>query len=193
MKDWIPLIQALIPLMQTLMWGAIIAVVLYRFRQPLFTLLSAIARRVDQGASIELGSSGIKLAALSASATDAATITSASEQLSVARKSVAPNVIYLTHRAVRDGTLDTGLFRYYRLRIFLDADTPNLLDLVSKVVYHLHPTFKKPDRISTDSKTAFEIQTIAYGEFNMTAEVHFKDGQEPLLLERYIDFHGSAA
>jgi hypothetical protein len=192
MKEWIPLIQILIPLLQTFMWGAIIAVVLYRFRQPLFTLLSAVARRVDQGASIELGYSGIKLAALSTSTTVAA-ITSPSEQLAEARKSVAPNVIYLAHRAVRDSTLDTGLFRYYRLRIFLDADTPNLLELVSKVVYHLHPSFKNPDRISTDSEAAFEIKTIAYGEFNMTAEVHFKDGQEPLLLERYIDFHGSVA
>ena len=190
MNPWVSLIQILIPLAQTLMWGTIVVVVLYRFRQPLFALLSSIASRVDQGASIEVGYSGIKLAAISPSGSFALTA-SASEELTQSRKSIAPNVIYLTHRAVRDASRDTGLFRYYQLRIFLDADTPNLLQLVSKVEYHLHPTFSNPDRTSTDSKVAFEIKTIAYGEFNMTADVHFNDGQEPLHLERYIDFHGA--
>ena len=76
---------------------------------------------------------------------------------------------------------------HYRLRIALDADEPELLDDVEKVIYHLHPTFKDPDRTVTDRRSNFEIGTAAWGEFNMTAEIFFRSGKPKLVVERYID------
>ncbi|MBS1811640.1 MAG: hypothetical protein JST84_25995 [Acidobacteria bacterium] len=70
----------------------------------------------------------------------------------------------------------------------MDADAPRLLDEVEKVIYHLHPTFRNPNRESVDRQSNFEIQTAAWGEFNMTADIYFKGKSKPLIVERYINF-----
>ena len=94
----------------------------------------------------------------------------------------------MTHQAVRDPSLDRGGQQYYRLRIAIDADDPGMLSDVEKVIYHLHPTFRDPDRTSTDRESGFEIGTAGWGEFNMTAEILFRGGKPKLVIERYIDF-----
>jgi hypothetical protein len=95
---------------------------------------------------------------------------------------------YLRHSADRDPTLDKDNLHYFRLKFWLDADNARMLDQIDKVVYVLHPTFQNPIREINDRQTCFGMNTIAWGEFNLKAILHFKNGKPPLTLERYIDF-----
>lgn len=59
---------------------------------------------------------------------------------------------------------------------------------VDKLVYHLHPSFPDPERETTERANSFEMTTYGWGQFNLSADVHFTDGSEPLKLFRYINF-----
>jgi len=61
-----------------------------------------------------------------------------------------------------------------------------MLDDVSAVTYFLHETFKEPVRVVRDRQTSFELRTVVWGEFNIAANVLFKDGHE-LKLQRYLN------
>ena len=77
---------------------------------------------------------------------------------------------------------------YYTIKVWLDTDSSALLDRISKVVYHLHPTFPNPDREISTRSNNFELKTNGWGQFNLTANVYFKEGEQSLRLSRYIDF-----
>jgi transcription initiation factor IIF auxiliary subunit len=69
----------------------------------------------------------------------------------------------------------------------LEGEDDSDLDAVGRVVYHLHPTFRDPIREITNRETKFQLQTAAWGQFNLTAEVYLRVAAEPLRLERYIN------
>lgn len=73
-------------------------------------------------------------------------------------------------------------------RIFLEADDDRDLDRVSKVIYHLHPTFYDPERTVTERKTNFELRTAGWGMFDLSAEVYLAGRQKPINLTRYLNF-----
>ncbi|MFD9498780.1 pYEATS domain-containing protein [Streptomyces sp. NPDC060035] len=73
------------------------------------------------------------------------------------------------------------------MRIFLEGNDRDL-DRVTRVVYHLHPTFYQRDRTVTDRTANFELNTSAWGMFNLTADVHMTGQQKPLKLGRYLNF-----
>ncbi len=181
MAEWIPLLQ-------TLVWPLFVLGLLLWFRNHASALLGAVAERVRSGAPVDVGPGGLKLGAVQTPAPAAAVA-------AVDTRTVdsLPHTIYMTHQSYRDATLDQGSYAYFRLRISLDADEPGMLDDVERVMYHLHPTFKDPDRTATDRRTNFEIQTAAWGEFNMTAEVFFRGGRSKLVIERYINFFPAGA
>ena len=177
MKDWIPLLQSLV-------WPVFLLGLAIWFRAGVKTVLISISERIRSGASFEAGPSGIKIGAVQSPPSTAKTLVATEDTRTV---DDLPHTIYMTHQAVRDARLDRGGLQYYRLRIALDADEPNLLEDVEKVIYHLHPTFKDPDRTVMDRQSNFEIGTAAWGEFNMTAEIFFRSGKPKLVVERYID------
>ena len=51
------------------------------------------------------------------------------------------------------------------------ADGTDVTDVVSKVVFHLHPTFANPHRELL--KPPYELSETGWGEFDLTADVHF--------------------
>ena len=180
MNEWIPFFKEFI-------WPAFWAVALLCARGPLGRLLKAVEERIVAGAEFEAGATGIKVGA----APKLAEVPSsqAKPQAVPEKKSSSapsPGALYLVHTARRDRSLDQGELRYYRVRIYLDADDPSLLDDVSEVTYYLHETFKEPVRIVRDRQTSFEIRTIVWGEFNVAATVSFKDGHE-VKLDRYLN------
>lgn len=101
--------------------------------------------------------------------------------------SEATTEIRVAHTAHPDGARANGNERYHRVRVFLDG-TVGDLDQVTKVVYHLHPTFPEPDRVITNRATNFALETSAWGMFTLTADIFTTDRQDPLRLERYISF-----
>lgn len=177
MKDWIPLFQSLV-------WPVVVVGFAIWFRGSVKQVLSAIGQQIKRGAPFEAGPSGIKIGAVQSPPSTAKTLAAAEDTRAV---DDLPHPIYMTHQAVRDSTLDRGGQQYYRLRIALNADEPEILDKVEKVTYHLHPTFRDPDRTATDRQSSFAIGTAAWGEFNMTAEI-FRSGEPRLVVERYINF-----
>lgn len=174
MKPWIPLFQSLV-------WPVLITAVLVIFRSELRGIMIEIRDRIEHGASLKLGSGGIELGGIQARA-------QAVPRPDTRHHGKLPNVVYMTHSAVRAPHLDSNNLKYHALKISLDADEPSILDGVEKVIYHLHPTFKDPDRSTIDRGEDFVIRTAAWGEFNMTAEIFFKNGDDPLVVERYINF-----
>lgn len=177
MKDWIPLLSSLV-------WPLFLAALLYLFRDSVRNVAIAIAEKVRSAASVEVGPSGIKVSGIQ---TPRAEAVSADTR----RHNGLPHDLYMTHWATRAPELDREQLKYYRLKIAMDADRPELLDDVERVTYHLDPTFRDPDRTATDRPSAFAIRTAAWGEFNMTAEVYRKGNSDPLVIERYINFMAS--
>jgi prokaryotic YEATS domain len=167
-------------LLQALVWPATIVGLVFWKGNDLDRILRALAKRVEEGApvkawTVEIGSAP----SLPPVATDE----------DPRKVDNLPHNIYMSHVAWRDATLDKDGREYYRLRIFLDADTPNRLNEVTAVTYHLHPSFNHPSRPVIDRQTEFELRTAAWGEFNMTAEITFKD-ETKLVVERYINLPG---
>jgi hypothetical protein len=91
--------------------------------------------------------------------------------------------IYIAHRARRIPRSE-----YHRLHIYLDADEPELLERVEKVVYHLHPTFRRQRVEVVNRSKSFCLDTTVWGEFMLFADVHLKGAAHPVELKRYLNF-----
>jgi hypothetical protein len=176
------LLKDLVPLFQTAVWPALIAIVLLVNKAQVKRLFGSLVTRIEQGAPIKAGGLEIGVAPLLPPVSKNAPDPRHVDEL--------PHDYYLVHTARRDRSLDKGDREYHRLRLILDAETPEQLDAVAAVVYRLHPTFKDPIRKVTERETSFELRTAAWGEFNMTAEIAFKDGSPKLVVERYINLPG---
>ena len=159
MKELIPLLELLriavdskpegtssinewIPLLQSLLWPIVLAVIVFWFQSTFQRILVAIAKRIEQGDSFEAGSSGVKLGSGQQSKDKGVT----ANAVVPLNKLELPHPIYLVHSTRRDKKLDTDEHEFYRLRIWLDADDSETLTSVLSVTYHLHPTFKNPIR-----------------------------------------------
>lgn len=173
--------KELVPLFQSLVWPLAIAALLYWNREPLKRVVHALVKRIEEGAPFKAGAVEI------GSAPSLPAVPRAEDPRQVAD---LPHDVYMVHTARRDRALDKDDQEYYRLRVFLDADTPDRLDEVAGVVYRLHPTFRDPVRRVTERRSDFEIRTAGWGEFNMTAEILFKSGAK-LVVERYINLPGT--
>ncbi len=77
------------------------------------------------------------------------------------------------------------------IRIFLQqhASGPLRRNEVESVEYQLGPKFSPSTITTTNAKESFRLDVSAYGPMLCIAKVHFRDGQEPLVLDRYIDFY----
>ncbi|WP_062989912.1 caspase, EACC1-associated type [Nocardia anaemiae] len=100
--------------------------------------------------------------------------------------SPAPSRIRLTHTAHRHPRSDHGGRRYYLIRVALEGLHGSDLDRVSAVTYHLHETFQPSERTVTDRATDFGLELVAWGAFDVTADVQFRDGDTRLRLRRHL-------
>lgn len=65
--------------------------------------------------------------------------------------------------------------QYYDWRVFVD-ESPDVLKTIDRVTYFLHPTFPNPVRTVDDRSTGFALSSSGWGEFEIRAQLHFKDG-----------------
>lgn len=161
-------------------WPIVVLLALFALGRPIARLLRAIAIRAERNAPIKITKDGVEVGP-----TPKLEEANPKAQAQIGE---LPHLVYMSHGAVRAADLDREGQEYFRIRIFLDADEPQYLKQVERVIYHLHPTFVNPKRESTDAASQFEIRTAGWGDFNMWAEVHFKpDTQKSQLdIERYI-------
>ncbi len=177
------LVKELVPLLQTLVWPVGLALLLWRNKEAFVRIVTALAKRIEDGAPLKAGA--VEIGA-------APSLPSVPKETDPRQVDALPHDIYMVHSALRDRALDTAEYEYYRLRIFLESDEPQALDDVASVTYRLHPTFRDPVRMVSDRKSNFELRTAAWGEFNMTAEIAYRGGKK-LVVERYINLPGVTA
>src|SRR3989339_212245 len=59
---------------------------------------------------------------------------------------------------------------------------------IEKVEYQLGDKFFKKPKIKTNLTESFRLEVSAYGPLLCIAQVHFKNGEMPIVIERYINF-----
>ena len=172
MTNWLDILNELI-------WPSSILLLAIFFRKKLENIIDQVGLRIGRGDHFEVGAGGIKLGSPDPS------LNNAEPEKKKELEENQPSDIYLAHRATRAPDLDSDGAKYFRIRVWLDADHPELLNDVKEVKYILHPTFKNPVRVITDRRTLFGLNTIGWGEFNLKGIVTFNDGSIKDL-ERYI-------
>lgn len=197
-----------VPLLQSLVWPIFILGLVYYGRRSLIAILLAIRLRIEAGDTFEAGSSGIKLTSVRhpGSTTPKTTVDSStmiseeskfydakdeSEEEHLVKEKMEENEnpgFYIVHKARRDRSLDKGEYEYYRLRIFLEWDPDVDESMVTKIVYYLPDGFDPEVRTITDRDAQFELRTASWGQFNLVADVYLRNREDPLSLERYINF-----
>lgn len=199
MTEWIPFFQ-------TLVWPIFITIFILFARPQIIEILKSIARRIERGDPFQAGPGGFSLGSSEPKLTRLdevvkkplvnvegnpeipATPEHHPEIAMVTRRPAQyENVLYLVH-SVSAPRVDTDGVERRAIQVVLDADSENLLNDVEKVVYHLHPTFPNPDIETNNRKQRFELNTRAWGEFNLSADVYIKNYEEPLKLSRYLSF-----
>ena len=191
-----------IPLLQTLIWPIFFAILLFIKRDWFREFLDVIKRRVESGSEFSLGPKGLKLGTtpkLEEQVTmtskppedlisDFAEETKKRPPVSETALELA-NQIQLVHSASYNPEWSLREGRpYYTIEVWLEANDPKLLDNVSKVVYYLHPTFPYPVREIFKRDNNFKLTTYAWGQFQLSADVYFGEGEQPLKLFRYLNF-----
>lgn len=194
--------DAWIPLLQTLIWPVFIGILILSFRGWFRDLLDVIKRRVESGSELSVGPAGISLGSapkLEKPEEESMPAPEVFERYAVANRKIPAEEkepaleLSKLFRILHTATINPNMTKqqgqpYYTIQAWLEADAPDLMARVSKVVYHLHPTFPNPEREITDRDSNFAMTTYGWGQFNLTADVHFTDGSEPLKLFRYINF-----
>lgn len=195
MEVWIPLLQSLV-------WPVFIGLLLLFFKDWFRELLDTIKKRVESGSEISVGPDGFTLGQ-APKMEEAKSETSPPppqvlERFVEESRKIAPQseaamdmskFFQLVHSAAYSPEASKRQGRpYYTIKAWLDAESPELMQKVTKVVYHLHPTFPNPDKEVTNRENNFELTTAAWGQFNLSADVYFDDNSQPLRLFRYLNF-----
>lgn len=183
-------------LFEALVWPLFLLILIFLSRKRLALILEAVRKRIEAGHSVSVGrslfelGSGPKLSpAEPPSASTAAETNEEDGQEDLGEGEAPENPgLYLAHQAERDSSLDRDGEEYYRIQIYLESDPDVDLDIVSKVVYHLHPDFKVQSRTRRNPEDWFELRVQAWGQFALTADVYLKGTEVPLRLDRYLNF-----
>jgi transcription initiation factor IIF auxiliary subunit len=69
----------------------------------------------------------------------------------------------------------------WKWEAFLDDDGSGELNNVDYVEYVLHPTFPEPIRKIKNPEGGFVLKTEGWGEFDLKAFAHMKDGSKRVL------------
>jgi hypothetical protein len=188
-------------LIQTGIWIVGLAALLILGRHRLRTLTDALVQRIIQGAPIELGPVNIGAApaamrntkemSATAEGVDGAELPTDVESVLLERHYPAglAEDVYLLHSAliVRPRTPTSPAV--YRVRAWMEADSPKLLDEIQRVTYRLHDTFPQKVIATTARAQDFELWMNVYGEFTLVAHVERK-GKPALWLARYLELPG---
>lgn len=100
-------------------------------------------------------------------------------------------LIFITHGSSFDHIVKRR--RYFRIKVETRAHDEETFEKIEKVVYHLHNTFKDPDREITNKDNNFALELTVWGEFTLYADVYIENLEKPIRIERYLDIKPAAA
>ena len=186
------LLIALLSLCQGLIWPVFVGIILLAARTQVVAILKSVSRRIDQGDPIQAGPISIgknenKLTRLEDRNNQIESSSANDEYVDGETPDVYQEITYLIH-SVSAPRIDSDGVERRGIQVVVDADGEEILDEIDKVVYHLHPSFRDPDRVTADRKRRFQLNTRAWGEFNLSADVYFNGYKKPLTVYRYINF-----
>jgi hypothetical protein len=199
MEIWIPFFQSLI-------WPLFLGILLIFSRGWVKEMLRVIKERVEQGSEINAQlPGGISFGMGEAPKLEQPSpeqenklLAKVEEQIAtkepLAQASIAKDLlqaIYLIHSATffKQAGPSTDRRDFYTIKVQLSADSQTVLDKIAKVVYYRHPSFGDKTVLEvSDKESNFEMVTRVWGQFNLRAEIYFKDGGQPLTLYRYLNF-----
>jgi len=179
MKDWVPFFQ-------TLIWPAFLGAALWIFRSPVSDVVLAIKRRIEAGAEMALGPGGITLGSAPVLKNEEATKKEKSTRESADDPPYLAGAIYLVHSAKFARSVPEG--KDYKITVRTYAETSELEDAIERVEYHLHRSYRRRVRESTDQGGNFELSLYAWGQFNLKAHVYLKGKDKPVVLWRFLNF-----
>jgi hypothetical protein len=74
---------------------------------------------------------------------------------------------------------------WWKWSVWLDGPDSEL-DRVECVVYHLHPTFPRPERKLTDRASGFRLHASGWGTFELGVEIRYATGDKVLRSHRLV-------
>ncbi len=102
-------------------------------------------------------------------------------------ENVTENHLALLHSSWRFSKKDKEFDKkMYVIQVILQANK-DVLDRVEYVRYSLHPSYPNKIQTKTNRENNFELKELAWGEFNLRAEVKIKDQHDLINLTRYIN------
>ncbi len=190
--------EAWIPFFQSLIWPIFFLVLLLVFRDWFSEVFQVIRARIEAGSEISVGAGGFTIgSAPQIAPEEKEDEVGLSEKVEAYTQSKGGDAkiplslmqsIYLMHGATRTASQDQHSRTMYDITVRLNADNSSLINKVSRVVYHLHPTLKNPVQEITQRDDNFEFTMHVWGQFNLKAEVYFEGSEQPLTLFRYLNF-----
>jgi hypothetical protein len=173
-----------VPLLQTLAWIVFIGIILFIARKPLSLLLQAMMKNIEGGSSVETPwfKVGQRVPQERETSNENVSLTDRVRSVS------------LRHSVGKWEKQSDGITRR-PIRIWLDwfdEFDPGIWERIEKVVYYL-PTSWISNRIRTETNKdeSFLLETAAYGEFTVGAEIYYKGEKEPWRINRYVNFFDS--
>ncbi len=79
-------------------------------------------------------------------------------------------------------------YEHYHVGLWLEASDPDALNAVTHVTYELHPTFANRVRTSRNRANNFSITFWSWGTFDVKAEVHLADKEEPVIVHHELQY-----
>lgn len=96
------------------------------------------------------------------------------------------NVIKSIDGKVKYKTFKDGGREQFHLGVWLDG-TERELDLIDKVEYKLHPSFKKQIRCSENRDNSFSITFWTWGYFNIEVTIFYANGDKNVM-NHYLEY-----
>ena len=193
--------EAWVPFFQSLIWPVFIAILIIANRRWLRDMLETIKDRVKAGSEVSVGPSGFSLGSAPKLDLPREEESKLLEEINAQIEQKRPieeryifallQSVYLIHGATFFKQAGPTYDRrdLYTVKVQLTANSPAILDKVTKVVYHRHPSFgDKADLEVTNRASNFEMVMRLWGQFNLRADIYFKDSNQPLTLYRYLNF-----
>ncbi len=102
-------------------------------------------------------------------------------------ENVSENHLALLHSCWRYPKKDKEFGKkMYVIQVIVQANK-GVLDRIEYVKHSLHPSYPNKLQTKTDRENNFELKEVAWGEFNLKAEVKIKGQKELINLSRYIN------
>jgi hypothetical protein len=178
MTDWIPLFQ-------TLVWPVFVIIMFFVYRKSIKQLIQIIAERISKGADFSIGPQGVTVG--SAPKLEQQKEGLLEKGIDDLNSQELQEIFHISHtakfaRITEDGKDD------YSITVWVDSGYQYLFEKITKVAYHLHPSYRQNIRESNSPNNNFELKFYAWGQFNLHAEVFIEGRENPITIWRYINF-----